>query len=85
MAIEDLPESQRDPGAPAPDRDTALTVRAALAALPFEQRNALLLCYEQGFTAAEIAAITHTTVPAVRYRLHRAKRRLQQLLKEELP
>lgn len=85
VAIEDLPESQRDPGAPAPDRDTALTVRAALAALPFEQRNTLLLCYEQGFTAAEIAAITHTTVPAVRYRLHRAKRRLEQLLKEELP
>ena len=85
VALEDLPESQRDPGAPPPDRDTALTVRAALAALPFEQRNALLLFYDRGFTAAEIAAITHTTVPAVRYRLHRAKRRLRELLKEELP
>lgn len=60
-------------------------MRAALAALPFAQRNTVLLYYEQGFTAAEIAAITHTTVPTVRYRLYRAKRRLQELLKEELP
>ena len=85
VALEDLPESQRDPGAPPPDHDTALAVRAALAALPFAQRNALLLYYDQGFTAAEIAAITHTTEPAVRYRLYRAKRRLGELLKEELP
>ena len=85
VALEDLPESQRDPVAPPPDRDTALTVRAALAALPFAQRNALLLYYVQGFTAPEIAAITHATVPVVRYRLARGKRRLQELLKEELP
>lgn len=85
VALEDLPESQRDPAAPPPDRDTALTVRAALAALPFAQRNALLLYYVQGFTAPEIAAITHATVPVVRYRLARGKRRLQELLKEELP
>ena len=76
---------KRDPAAPPPDRDTALTVRAALAALPFAQRNALLLYYVQGFTAPEIAAITHATVPVVRYRLARGKRRLQELLKEELP
>ncbi len=85
VALEDLPESQRDPAALPPDRDTALTVRAALAALPFAQRNALLLYYVQGFTAPEIAAITHATVPVVRYRLARGKRRLQELLKEELP
>ena len=81
MPLEDLPESQRDPAAPPSDRDTALTVRAALAALPFAQRNTLLLYYVQGFTAPEIAAITRTTVPTVRYRLHRAVRRLRELLK----
>lgn len=85
LALEDLPESRRDPGAPPPDSDTALTVRAALAALPFVQRNTLLLYYDRGFTAPEIAAMTHTTVPVVRYRLLRAKRRLRELLKEELP
>lgn len=85
VAIEELPEAQRDPAVPPPDRDTALTVRAALAALPFAQRNAVLLYYDRGFTAPEIAAITHTTVPTVRYRLLRATRRLRELLKEELP
>lgn len=85
LALEELPAAQRDPGAPPPDRDTALSVRAALAALPFAQRNTLLLYYDRGFTAPEIAAITHTTVPTVRYRLLRAKRRLRELLKEELP
>ena len=85
LALEDLPDTRRDPGAPPPDSDTALLVRAALAALPFAQRDALPLYYDRGFTAPEIAAITHTTVPVVRYRLQRAKRRLRELLKEELP
>lgn len=85
LALEDLPQPQRDPAAPPDDRDTALAVQAALAALPFAQRNTLLLYYVQGFTTTEIAAITHTTLPAVRYRLAAARRRLGELLKEELP
>lgn len=85
LALEDLPPGQREPAAPTQDRDTALTVQAALAALPFAQRNAVVLYYCHGFTAPQIAAITHTTVPAVRYRLYRGVARLRELLKEELP
>ena len=33
---------------------------------------------------AEIAAVTHSTTPAVRYRLRRAEEMLRELLKEEL-
>lgn len=63
--------------------DTALTVRNALAELPFEQRNVVLLHYYHGFTAVEVARITRTPLPTVRYRLHRAVKRLEILLKEE--
>lgn len=83
--LEDLPPACRDVPAPAPDTDAALAVRAALAALPFAQRNAAILYYCHGFTAGEIAAITHTPTATVRYRLRRAAARLQELLKEVAP
>ena len=46
----------RGRGATAPDLDTALAVRAALAQLPAEQRVALVLLDMQGYSVAEIAA-----------------------------
>lgn len=73
----EMGESQKE------DSDTALAVRTALSFLPFEQRNVVLLHYYHGFTAVEIAKITHTPLPTVRYRLHSAVKRLQVLLKEE--
>lgn len=79
--LEELPE---EPSSPAADRDTALAVRAALAALPFKERDVVLLHYYHGLKAAEIAAVTHSTSPAVRYRLRRAEELLRELLKEEL-
>lgn len=65
------------------DSDTVLSVRSALARLSFQHRNIILLYYYHGFTAVEIAQITHTPLPTVRYRLHRAVRQLQLFLKEE--
>ena len=44
----------------------------------------VLLHYYHGLKAAEIAAVTHSTSPAVRYRLRRAEELLRELLKEEL-
>lgn len=66
-----------------PDLDTSLMVRKALASLPFEQRNTAILHYYHGFTAAEISRITKVPIPTVRYRLHRAVKQLQTLLKED--
>lgn len=65
------------------DLDFSLMVREALAALSFEQRNTAILYYYHGFTAAEISRITKVPVPTVRYRLHRAVKQLQTMLKED--
>lgn len=84
LLLEDLPPGAVSLAAPAHDADTALAVQAALAGLPFEQRNALILYYGHGFTAAEVAAITRTTTATVRYRLRRAAARLRELLEDAL-
>lgn len=49
---------------------------AALAALPADQRAALVLCQIEGLSYREAAAITHTTEAALRSRLERARRNL---------
>lgn len=46
-----------EPAAPATDHDTVLVVREALAALPLEQRAALVLVDVQGYPVAEVARI----------------------------
>lgn len=85
VLLEDLPPGAAPLAAPARDTDAALDIQAALQKLPFAQRDALLLHYGHGFTAAEIAAITRTPTATVRYRLRRAAARLRELLKEEPP
>ena len=44
-----------EPAAPAPDQDTVLVVRDALAALPAEQRAAIVLVDVQGYPVSEAA------------------------------
>jgi DNA-directed RNA polymerase specialized sigma24 family protein len=52
----------------------------ALASLPHNQRNALLLTKVHGRTLAEAAAITGTTVGAVKLRIHRGYTTLRKAL-----
>jgi RNA polymerase sigma factor (sigma-70 family) len=52
----------------------------ALANLPHNQRNALLLTKVHGRTLAEAAAITGTTVGAVKLRIHRGYTTLRKVL-----
>jgi RNA polymerase sigma-70 factor, ECF subfamily len=52
----------------------------ALAQLPVEQRMAVELCYELGYSCEEIAAIMHCPVNTVKTRLFHARARLQKLL-----
>jgi len=65
---------------PPPDSDTALTVRAALAQLPPEQRVPLILLDVQGYSVAEIAAILGVAEGTVKSRCARGRARLAVLL-----
>lgn len=65
-----------EPAAPAPDHDTALVVREALAALPVEQRAALILVDVQGYPVAEVARILDVAEGTVKSRCARGRARL---------
>ncbi|WP_435206179.1 RNA polymerase sigma factor SigM [Micromonospora sp. bgisy143] len=69
-----------EPAAPAQDHDTALVVRAALAALPAEQRAALVLVDVQGYPVAEVARILGVAEGTVKSRCARGRARLAVLL-----
>lgn len=67
----------------APDQIDALQLkefRAALARLPDEQREALILVGASGFAYEEAAAICGVAVGTIKSRVNRARRRLAQLL-----
>jgi RNA polymerase sigma-70 factor (ECF subfamily) len=69
-----------EPAAPAPDLDTALVVRDALAQLPTEQRTALVLVDVQGYSVAEVAEIMGVAEGTVKSRCSRGRARLAVLL-----
>lgn len=78
------------PGAPADPADRALAterreqVRAALAALPPEQRAAVVLVDMEGYPVAEVAAILDCAEGTVKSRCSRARARLAMLLADVL-
>ena len=67
--------------APAPAADDALgsaqRAQRALATLPPEQREAIILFDIEGFTVEEIATLQAASVPAVKSRLSRGRDRLR--------
>ena len=82
----DLIADVTDPGAePAAQAERNLAIDAvtdALAALPFAQRTVVVLHHFEGLSYAEVAAVTRSTVPAVRSHLFRARRTLGTRLEE---
>ena len=76
----DLLGDVADPGhGPAAQAERNLAVDAvtdALAALPFPQRAVVVLHHFEGLSYAEVAEVTHSSVPAVRSHLFRARRTL---------
>jgi RNA polymerase sigma-70 factor (ECF subfamily) len=58
------------------DRETALELEAALAALPVEQRTAILLVDVQGMPVAEAAAVLGVATGTVKSRCSRGRARL---------
>ncbi|TQJ25868.1 RNA polymerase ECF family sigma subunit [Micromonospora sp. A202] len=69
-----------EPAAVAQDHDTVLVVREALAALPLEQRAALVLVDVQGYPVAEVARILGVAEGTVKSRCARGRARLAVLL-----
>ena len=60
-------------------------VKAALAQLPIDQREALLLVGPQGFSYEEAAAICGARIGTIKSRVNRARTRLAELLGIESP
>jgi RNA polymerase sigma-70 factor (ECF subfamily) len=56
--------------------ETAL-IRAAVATLPFEQREAFVLRHYQGLTYEEIARVVRAPLGTVKWRIHEAVRRVE--------
>jgi RNA polymerase sigma-70 factor, ECF subfamily len=71
-----------EPAAQAERNFAVDAVTDALAALPFPQRTALVLHHFEGLSYAEVAEVTHSSVPAVRSHLFRARRTLGTKLRE---
>ncbi|MFC4065996.1 RNA polymerase sigma factor SigM [Actinoplanes subglobosus] len=79
-----LPDGNRDddrptgpePAAAAPDQDTVLVVRDALAALPFEQRAAIVLVDVQGYGVAEAAEMLGVAEGTIKSRCARGRARM---------
>jgi RNA polymerase sigma factor (sigma-70 family) len=70
------------PPAAAEARDRAAALTAALARLPPEQRDALLLQLEGDLSVEEVAALTGTGFETVKSRLRYARTQLRELLSE---
>jgi RNA polymerase sigma-70 factor (ECF subfamily) len=83
-----VPLPETGPGEPvatgpeATERDTTLTVRAALAELPVEQRAALVLVDIYGYPVSEAAEILAVAEGTVKSRCARGRARLAMLLGE---
>lgn len=75
-----LAPDPRVPNTLAPDTDSPIW--HALAALPANDREALLLIAWDGLEPREAAAVLHQSPASFRVRLHRARRRLRALLQE---
>lgn len=85
-------EAAGDPASEAPLPDAGLQeaavvvrVQAALAQLPERQREAIVLCHYQELGNIEAADVMELSVDALESLLARGRRRLRQLLIEEVP
>ena len=61
--------------------DTNEHLRAALASIPAQYREAFLLCEFEGYSYEEIATHLHVTRDVVKNRIYRAKQALQKILR----
>ncbi len=77
------PNEQRDPERMGENLELRAKLREALGELPRSQRAVVVLKDVEGWSHAEVAAALGISVTAAKVRLHRARRRLQELLRKE--
>jgi RNA polymerase sigma-70 factor, ECF subfamily len=77
-----LPASNPSPDTVALATERAAAVRAAVASLPPDMREVIILCEWQDLSSAEAAAILETTPKAIDNRLYRARNLLRDRLKK---
>ena len=75
---------QQDPEVEVGEREIAGYIRQAVQALPFDQREVIILAKYEGFKYEEIAEILNTTPGAVKVKAHRAMKTLEVILKDQL-
>jgi len=78
------PTTSRHPGHEATEAEAAAAVRAAIAQLPEDLREAVLLSEFEQLSHAEIAEIAGATPKAIETRLYRAREKLRALLARHL-
>jgi bifunctional DNase/RNase/predicted DNA-binding protein (UPF0251 family) len=78
-----MPPAPSDPEVIVIQKEMVWRVRQAIADLPPAEREAVLLVYLEGFNHKEAAAQLGTSLSAVKVRVHRGRRRLQQALQGE--
>lgn len=76
-AVESVPEM------PAPD-GSAAALRDALDALPQKLRTVTVLHYMEGYDVSELSRLLHIPKGTVTSRLHMARGRLREILKEDI-
>jgi len=79
-----LPTADPAPDSTAVATERAAAVRVAVAALPADMREVIILCEWQDLSAAEAAAILNTTPKAIDNRLYRARNLLRERLERWL-
>ena len=80
-----LPSNAPSPGQAAESMELHAAVRAAVAALPADMREAMVLCEWEELSMVEAAAILGATPKAVENRLYRARRLLREQLSKTNP
>lgn len=78
----DAPDPAAEPAAVIETKHSNATVTRAIEQLPPAQRVAVVLHHIEGLSYAEVAKVTHSTVPAIRSHLFRARRTLARTLQE---
>lgn len=71
-----------DPGASLETKEIGERIARAVATLPVQQRIALTLREIEGFSYQEIARVMNCSIGTVMSRLHSARQKLQQMLKD---
>lgn len=66
------------------NKEDQITLENAFKKLSDDLREVIILYYFQYFKVREIAQILNISVPLTKYRLHQAKKKLQNLIKEDI-